>query len=179
MSSLHIPLLLGTAREGRQSEKAAIYMLEQIKKAGIETELVDVRNFLFGKTLAAWENPKEADPWRAIIKKSQALIIVTPEYNHSFPGELKMLLDSLLPEYAGLPVGVCGVSSGGFGGARVIENILPTLRKMGMVAISKSLNFSKIEEFFDDNGNPKNQSFEKQVKEFLAQLAEYAQKLKA
>jgi NAD(P)H-dependent FMN reductase len=58
-----------------------------------------------------------------------------PEYNHSFPGLLKHVLDTNLKEYIHKAVGVCGVSAGPFGGARMIESLLPVLRELGLVTI--------------------------------------------
>ena len=46
---------------------------------------------------------------------------VVPEYNHSFPGLLKHVLTEL-KEYIHKAVGVCGVSAGPFGGARMIQS---------------------------------------------------------
>jgi len=56
---------------------------------------------------------------------SDALIIISPEYNHGYPGELKMLLD-LAPRklYEGKYVGLVGVSSGSLGGARRIQQLM-------------------------------------------------------
>jgi NAD(P)H-dependent FMN reductase len=41
------------------------------------------------------------------------MVIVTPEYNHGYPGLLKHVLDSNLKEYIHKAVGLCGVSAGG------------------------------------------------------------------
>jgi NAD(P)H-dependent FMN reductase len=54
---------------------------------------------------------------------ADGFIIVSPEYNHSYPGELKMLLDMLFSQYAHKPVGICGVSSGAWGGTRMVEQL--------------------------------------------------------
>jgi NAD(P)H-dependent FMN reductase len=54
----------------------------------------------------------------ATIERCDGLIIVTPEYNHGYPGLLKHALDMNLKEYIHKAVGICGVSAGPFGGAR-------------------------------------------------------------
>ena len=51
------------------------------------------------------------------MNRSDALVIVAPEYNHGYPGMLKHVLDTNLHEYVHKAVGVVGVSAG-FGGAR-------------------------------------------------------------
>src|SRR5690242_14164862 len=95
---LFIPVLLGTARQGRQSEHVARFVFEQTtKRVDVETELIDVREIPM-RLDDAGEQMK--DPaFSKIIDRCDGLIIVTPEYNHSFPGLLKHALDMNLKEY--------------------------------------------------------------------------------
>src|SRR5438552_2225271 len=89
---LFIPVILGTARKGRESEHAAKFVFEQTKKrAGVETEFIDVRTLPM-KLDDAGEQMKDPK-FSATIERCDGLIIVTPEYNHSFPGLLKHALD--------------------------------------------------------------------------------------
>ena len=76
------------------------------------------------------------DPmFSATVSRSDGLIIVTPEYNHGYPGLLKHALDMNLKEYIHKAVGICGVSAGPSGGARVTEALLPVMRELGLVTI--------------------------------------------
>ena len=121
---LFIPVILGTARQGRQSEHVAHFVFEEIKKrVGLETELIDIRTLPL-KLDDAGEDIKDPD-FSATIDRADGLILVVPEYNHGYPGLLKHALDMNLKEYIHKAVGICGVSAGPFGGARVIENLLP------------------------------------------------------
>jgi NAD(P)H-dependent FMN reductase len=166
---LYIPVLLGTARQGRESEHAAKFVFEQTRKrAGVETELIDVRTLPM-KLDDAGEQMK--DPvFAGKIDKCDALIIVTPEYNHSFPGLLKHALDMNLKEYIHKAVGICGVSAGQFGGTRVIESLLPVMRELGLVTIFEDVNFGKVGALFDDHGNLTDENFVRRVDSFLNEL---------
>lgn len=95
---LYIPIILGTARQGRRSEHAARFVLEQTRaRAGVETELVDVREIPM-RLDDAGEQIK--DPaFAAMIVRCDALILVVPEYNHGYPGLLKHALDMCLEEH--------------------------------------------------------------------------------
>ena len=95
---LFIPVILGTARQGRQSEEAAKLVFDQTKmRAGIETELIDIRN-LSMRLDDAGEEMK--DPvFSATVERCDGLILVVPEYNHGYPGLLKHALDMNLKEY--------------------------------------------------------------------------------
>src|SRR5256714_4305916 len=155
---LFIPLILGTARQGRESEHVAQFVFEQTRKrAGVETELIDVRQLPM-KLDDAGEQMKDPK-FSATIDRCDGLIIVTPEYNHSFPGLLKHALDMNLKEYIHKAVGICGVSAGPIGGARVIENLLPVMRELGLVTIFEDVNFGSVGQLFDQQGKLLDDSF--------------------
>ncbi len=144
-----ITLILGTAREGRQSVKPFNYLaktLEEMKD--VEITKVDVLDFKLDFTIAPWVDSVKTKKYRNIIKNSDAFIIVSPEYNHSYPGELKILLDQAMEEYMNKPVLVAGVSSGGFGGVRVVESLMPILNELGLKYIAYPLYFSKVKDTF-------------------------------
>jgi NAD(P)H-dependent FMN reductase len=167
--SLFIPLILGTAREGRQSEHAARFVFEQTKKrAEVETEFIDVRTLPLRLDDAGeqMKDPKYA----STIERCDGLIIVTPEYNHGCPGLLKHALDMCLKEYIHKVVGICGVSGGPFGGARVIEGLLPVMRELGLVMIFEDVNFGKIGTLFDERGNLLDENYIRRVDKFLDEL---------
>ncbi|MFA6426819.1 MAG: NAD(P)H-dependent oxidoreductase [Candidatus Magasanikbacteria bacterium] len=153
MKKLNISLILGTARQGRNSEHVAQYIFELLKeRKNIDFEFVDVRNYIFfPRTIPPWEHDDAAKPWREVVKKADAFIIVTPEYNHGYPGELKMLLDQELKAYKDKPVLVVGVSNGGFGGVRMIEHLIPSLRYMGFRVLPNDVQVSKVEDFVKMN----------------------------
>jgi len=166
---LFIPVILGTARQGRESEHAARFVFEQTRKrAGVETEFIDVRSLPM-RLDDAGEQMK--DPaFSATIERCDGLLIVTPEYNHSYPGLLKHALDMNLKEYIHKAVGICGVSAGSFGGARVIEHLLPVMRELGLVTIFEDVNFGKIGTLFDERGNLLDQNYVRRLDKFLDEL---------
>ena len=148
---LSIPVILGTPRQGRLSEHVARVMLEQLcKREGVQTALVDVRTLQLPSTDAG-EAVKDQQ-FSETVMHADGLIIVAPEYNHGYPGILKHVLDSNLKEYIHKPVGLCGVSAGGFGGTRVVESLLPVMRELGLVSISWDVNVSAAGKAFDANG---------------------------
>ena len=166
---LFIPLILGTARQGRESEHAAQFVFEQTKKrAGVETELIDVRSIPM--TLNDAGEQMKDPKFSASVERCDGLIIVTPEYNHGYPGLLKHALDMNLKEYIHKAVGICGVSAGAFGGTRVIEQLVPVVRELGLVVIFEDVNFGGIGTLFDDRGNLLDERFIARVDKFLNEL---------
>src|SRR5467141_1796367 len=174
---LLIPVILGTARQGRESEHAARFVFEQTKKrAGVESEFIDVRTLPM-KLDDAGEQMKDPK-FSATVERCDRLIIVTPEYNHSFPGLLKHALDMNLKEYIHKAVGICGVSAGPFGGARVIEALLPVMRELGLVTIFNDVNFGNVAKIFGEDGKLLDESFVRRTAEFLDELIWMARALR-
>lgn len=167
---LFIPVILGTVRKGRASEKVAKFVFEQVKQRdGIETELIDIADLKFTGDDAG-EQIKD-QRFSATCERADGLVLVVPEYNHGYPGILKHVLDSNLKEYIHKAVGICGVSAGGFGGTRVIQSLLPVLRELGLVTIFWDGNFSGAQGLFDEAGNIKDRlTHEKRIDKFLGEL---------
>src|ERR1700758_1091107 len=164
--SLFIPVILGTARMGRMSLHAARLVTGELGKcAGVETDLIDIAKLPL-PTNDAGEAIKQAD-FSAKISKADALVVVSPEYNHGYSGLLKHVLDSCLKEYIHKAVGIAGVSAGAFGGARGIQNMLPVLRELGLVAIFWDVNFSSVHSAFDASGGLLDQAYLRRIDKFL------------
>jgi len=83
-----------------------------------------------------------------------------------------------LKEYIHKAVGICGVSAGAFGGARVIEHLLPVMRELGLVTIFEDVNFGKIGTLFDDHGSLLDQNLIRRIDKFLDELVWMARVLR-
>ena len=174
---LFIPVILGTTRQGRMSEYVARFVLGELsKRDAIETTLIDIRT-LFLPITDAGEAIKDAQ-FSATMMRADALVLVVPEYNHGYPGLLKHVLDTNLKEYIHKAVGICGVSAGGLGGTRVIQNLLPVMRELGLVTIFWDGNFSSVQNLFDANGALVDQAYLKRTDKFIKELVWMAQTLR-
>jgi len=167
---LFIPVILGTVRKGRASENGARFVFEQVKRRdGVETEFIDIAALNFPADDAG-EQIKHTG-FSAACERADGLVLVVPEYNHGYPGMLKHVLDSNLKEYIHKAVGVCGVSAGGFGATRMIENLLPVLRELGLVTIFWDGNFSGAQKLFASDGKILDEATHvKRIDKFLGEL---------
>lgn len=178
-SKLFLPLILSTNRKDRKSVFVAKWLFgEMQKRAEIETHFFDVKDFAlpqddYGQAI------KDAFPeWKDAIVRADGLVIVTPEYNHGYPGALKSVLDLLLKEYIHKAVAFVGVSAGPWGGTRVIEALVPMVRELGLAVTFADLNFPKVQDKFDQNGALLDRAYENRVKDFLDELVWMSRVLK-
>jgi NAD(P)H-dependent FMN reductase len=143
--------MAGTTRVERESIKAARYVADFVGRLdGVEVVFVDPKDFNF---LGDGNDPEGKDPrYTEIVAKADAFFIVTPEYNHSFPGSLKRMLDSELELYNHKPVAFAGVSNGNWGGVRAVESLLTAVRETGLVALSWDVYFPYVQNIFDEQG---------------------------
>ena len=174
---LCIPVVLGTVRAGRMSEHAARLMTTELeKRPGVQTELIDIAKIPL-PTNDAGEATKNAE-FAGAMERADALVIVSPEYNHGYSGLLKHVLDSCLKEYIHKAVGIVGVSAGPFGGTRVVQNLLPVMRELGLVAIFWDVNFSSVQNVFSLDGALTDSSYIRRIDKFLKELIWMAKTLR-
>ena len=179
MSELFLPVLLGTNRKLRKSASAAHWLVGEMKKRPeIETRLFDVAEFDLPHDDYGQEIKDRFPEWRDAIIRADGLVIVTPEYNHGYPGSLKAVLDLLLKEYVHKAVAFVGVSAGVWGGTRVIEALVPMVRELGLAACFADLNFPKVEKVFDAEGKLLDAAFEQRAAAMLDELVWMSRVLK-
>jgi NAD(P)H-dependent FMN reductase len=177
---LIIAVLAGTTREQRRSIKAAHYVADYGRTIeGVEIVFVDPSDFYFpgDGNDAEGKDPKYTD----ITRKADAFFIVTPEYNHSFPGTLKRMLDSELQTYNHKPVAFAGVSDGNWGGTRAVESLVPAVRETGLVVMSWDVFFPYVQNIFGDNGRIHDEfkdRYEKSLGKLYKELIWFAKILK-
>jgi NAD(P)H-dependent FMN reductase len=174
MEKLFIPILLGTNRKGRQSEHVAKLVLSELQKhEDIETQLLDIIDYKlphddYGPAL------KEQFPeYRDAIMRADGLIIISPEYNHSYPGTLKSIMDLLYEEYSGMPAGIVAVSKGPFDGLRMIEHLISLLHTFGMPISPKDLLFPNVREVFSEEGVLKDEKYLERTSEFIYEMIRF------
>jgi len=177
---LTIVVIEGTTRARRESIKASRYIADFIgRQPGVDVIFVDPVDF---ELPGDGNDPEGKDPrYSAITAKADAFFIVVPEYNHSFPGSLKRLLDSELENYNHKPVAFAGVSNGAWGGTRAVESLVPAVRETGMVAMSWDVFFPRIQDIFDTTGvmlPEHTERYDRNVQKLVDELLWFARMLK-
>jgi len=174
---LYIPVILGTTRKGRMSANVAKLMVaETAKQPGVETELIDIATLPLPVDDAG-ESIKDAG-FSQKMSRADAIVIVSPEYNHGHSGLLKHVLDSCLKEYIHKAVGVVGVSAGPWGGTRSIQSLIPVVRELGLVQIFWDVNVPYVHKVFDESGKLLDEGMPRRIEKFLKELIWMAKTLR-
>jgi len=130
-----ISVIVGSTRQGRFSEKPAQWIVQQLqKRAGIETRLLDLRDFpmpFFDQAVpparpgrAPYEH-EVVKRWTAEIAASDGFVFVTPEYNYGPAAVLKNAIDWVYPEWNRKAAAF--VSYGSAMGARSVQQLRETM----------------------------------------------------
>ena len=170
---MKVTIILGTGREGSKSEKVANFVVEEAKNFGFEVEYIKVKDWL-DKPFTGGMSEEKRNKMSEILNSSQGFIIVSPEYNHSFPGELKLFLDEFYEEFNHKPVGICGVSVGKLGGARMIESLRLVLIEFMMIPLRNAVYFSNVQNF-----DKEKESYKEFLKAMFEELKFYIKKLRS
>jgi chromate reductase len=120
-----IALLIATNRPGSNTAKVAEQVAEIYAAKGSPLDIVDLHKLppeIFAPSSYA-EKPASFAPFQDALTKASGVVVVTPEYNGGFPGVFKYFIDMLkFPEtFAGKPFAFIGLSAGGGGAVRPIE----------------------------------------------------------
>jgi NAD(P)H-dependent FMN reductase len=180
MQHINLAVLGGTLREKRQSIKAAHYVAAVASRRNdVTVKFVDPKDFYFP---GDGNDPEGKDPrYTEIVEWADAFFIVTPEYNHSFPGSLKRMLDSELQLYNHKPVAFGGASDGNWGGVRAVESLLNAVRETGLVAMSWDVYFPYVNKMFNEQGeigDEHRERTDKNINKLLDELLWFADMLK-
>ncbi len=112
------------------------------------------------------------------MTKADALIIVTPEYNHGYPGELKLVLDQLYDEYRRKPVAFCGLSISLLGGGRAIEQLRLVAVELQMVPIRNAVYFPNVDKLLEEEEEKLREKYHARLENLFEELIWYANVLK-
>ncbi|MFA4844662.1 MAG: NAD(P)H-dependent oxidoreductase [Candidatus Margulisiibacteriota bacterium] len=143
---MKIQIIMGSTRQNRFSEKPARWLFELAKtRTDFEFELLDLRDYplpfydeaLPPAMLKGNYSSEIAKRWANKIGEGDGYIIVTPEYNHGYPGVLKNALDTVAVEWGKKPVGF--VSYGSAMGTRSVQQLRQVAIELRLVPIEAAL----------------------------------------
>jgi NAD(P)H-dependent FMN reductase len=175
---LQVAILIGSTRQGRFAPVIANWFARYIQtREEFIVDTIDLAEAALPDVLG--RNPEPAvETLRPRLAVADAFVIITPEYNHSFPAPLKTAIDWYSKEWQARPVAF--VSYGGnAGGLRAVEQLRQVFAELHAVTIRNAVGFAGAWELFDETGRLRNaERHEKVAGAMLDQLAWWGQTLK-
>ncbi|AXG77722.1 NADPH-dependent FMN reductase [Streptomyces paludis] len=178
---LRLAVILGTNREGRFGPVIADWFLSRAAghtdfRADL-TDLIDIAELDLPTALSFRPAPAVRAELAKVTPRlaaADAFVVLTPEYNHSFPAPLKSLIDWHFHEWQAKPVGF--VSYGGVsGGLRAVEQLRQVFAELHAVTVRDTVSFHRAGAHFDGEGRPKDPTeADAAAKAMLDQLAWWA-----
>ena len=157
---MKLVIIVGSVREGRFGPRIAHWFTERAVEHGqFAIDVLDVADAVLphalpsdvGALLDVGSRSSEQQALAGRLAEADAFVVVTPEYNHSFPASLKHLVDWHFTEWQAKPIGF--VSYGGHGGGlRAIEQLRLVFAELHAVTVRDTISFDRHWERFDPAG---------------------------
>lgn len=170
---LKIAIIIGSNREARLGDKVGQWTHAAARSFGDFTlDIIDVAHLTL-----PWNYPEGPDAnvldLRRRIAVADGFVVVTPEYNHSFPAPLKHLIDQAYDEWRANPVGF--VSYGGVsGGLRAVEALRLVFAELEAVTLRDGVSFPFAWTTFEEEGLPDSPRWQKAAATMFHQLRWWA-----
>ncbi|MEU3272476.1 NAD(P)H-dependent oxidoreductase [Saccharomonospora sp. NPDC006951] len=148
---LRLAVIIGSTRKDRFGPvPASWFAAEAGKHESMDVDLVDLADLTLSSALDASD---DADTLATRLAAADAFVVVTPEYNHSYPAALKTAIDHYGKEWQAKPVGF--VSYGGMGGGlRAVEHLRTVFSELHATTVRDTISFHNFWSLFDDEGQP-------------------------
>lgn len=182
-----LAVVVGSVREKRFGPTVAAWVAERAAEhGGFEVEVVDLADFEIPLELPA-QSPKQAGEsyprpagmaaLTSALAKADAFILVTPEYNHSYPASLKAAIDWHFTQWTAKPVAFASYG-GAAGGRHAVLHLENVLTELHAVTVRDGLSFPNYFTSWQD-GRPLDPAAAVRAKAMLDQLEWWARALKA
>ncbi|MEU7639426.1 MULTISPECIES: NADPH-dependent FMN reductase [unclassified Streptomyces] len=180
---LRLAVIIGSVRDGRFGPTVTQWFTHlAAQRPDLDIDVIDLADVPLSTTGPTREPSPQMTAvlatTRPRLAQADAFVIVTPEYNHSFPAALKNAIDWHLAEWQAKPVGF--VSYGGIaGGLRAVEQLRQVFAELHAVTVRDTVSFHGGVATFDDEGHPKDpEGCETAAKALLDQLTWWAHALR-
>ena len=161
-------IISGTNRPGSHTEKVAKQYQKIFSAKGIEAKIFSLQNLDVLE-----KNPDFLKAENEFLVPSQKFIFIIPEYNGSFPGVLKAMIDisDIRKTWWGKKALLTGVSTGRAGNLRGMDQMTGVLNYVRMIVHHNKLPISVIDKVMDESGTITDKNtllaIDQQVDEFI------------
>ncbi|MFI7534387.1 NADPH-dependent FMN reductase [Streptosporangium sp. NPDC049376] len=184
MEPLRLAVIVGSVRQGRFGPTVANWFADRARsRDDVLVDLVDLADTPLPEVLPAFGQAPSPEAVQALktltprLEAADAFVVVTPEYNHSFPASLKNAIDWHFTQWQAKPVGF--VSYGGMsGGLRAVEHLRAVFAELHTVTVRETVSFHDAWNRFGSDGLPKDPGCGPAAETLLDQLLWWADALR-
>lgn len=150
---LKVAVVVASTREGRFAPTIADWFTGlAAQRPDVDVDVVDLAEARLPDALSRQPGP-EVGALSPRLEAADAFVVITPEYNHSFPASLKTAIDWHYTQWRAKPVGF--VSYGGLsGGLRAVEHLRQVFAELHAVTVRDTVSFHGVWDCFDASGEP-------------------------
>jgi NAD(P)H-dependent FMN reductase len=179
---LRVVVIIASTRDGRFGPTVADWFVGRTAdRADLDVDVLDLAAAALPDRLTGFgaPPPPEVAAVSPRLAAADAFVVVTPEYNHSYPAPLKTLIDWHGEQWRAKPVAF--VSYGGMsGGLRAVEHLRAVFAETHSVTVRDTISFHGAWSRFDADGRPRDaEACEAAAKGLLDQLTWWAHALRA
>ncbi|MGW0826087.1 NADPH-dependent FMN reductase [Streptomyces sp. NPDC002845] len=155
---IRLAVIVGSVRDGRFGPTVTSWFVgEAGQREDLELDVIDLADIPLGLSGPTRSPSKDTaaglEQISPRIESADAYVIVTPEYNHSFPAALKNAIDWHLTQWRAKPVAF--VSYGGIaGGLRAVEQLRQVFAELHAVTMRDTVSFHGGFSVFGEDGQP-------------------------
>lgn len=151
---VRVTIIVASTRDGRFGPVVAKWLAQEAAaRHDLDVDLLDLAETRLPDVLAPVRPPEVAAVSKRVAA-ADAFVVITPEYNHSFPAPLKTMIDWHDREWWAKPVAF--VSYGGrAGGARAVEQLRQVFAELHAVTVREAVSFAMARSQFEADGKPR------------------------
>ena len=159
---MKIAVILGSARDGRLGERVSRWVMDAVAELKeTEVKLFDITDYnlpFMREAIPPRYNPQRdvsenVQRWLNDIAWADAYVFITPEYNRSFPAELKNAIDTIGHEGDKKPAGFVSYSATPTGGLAAQQGLRTVVNQIEMMPIQAFVTVPFAQEVFNEDGS--------------------------
>ena len=175
----HVAVLVGSLRKGSYTRQIANVLIE-MAPAELTLEIVEIGDLpMYNQDLETESPPEQWVAFRERIRRADAVLFATPEYNRSMPAVMKNAIDvgsrpKATNAWNGKPGAVVSVSTGAIGGFGANQHLRQSLVFINVQPMQQpEVYLSNVTTLLDNQGNLMKDDTKAFLRGFLAAFSEF------
>lgn len=142
---LRIAVIIGSTREGRVGAAVGEWAAARVRQHDdVRAHVLDLADFAFPASYPEHATEQMAT-FTSEIARADGFVVVTPEYNRSYPASLKQAIDYAYDEWQAKPVGFVSYGHRS-GGMYAVEHLRCVFTELHTVTMRTSVSFNLLDD---------------------------------